>query len=53
VGELPLGDKIEVAAQFLYGYGFVTPFVFEYEKPTINCGTRDLEIALQVNQSGI
>ena len=40
------GNKIQVFAQILYGYGYWGPFALEYEKSTVDCGTFDLERAL-------
>jgi len=40
------GNKIQVFAQILYGYGYWGPFSLEYEKSTVDCGTFDLERAL-------
>jgi hypothetical protein len=40
------GNKIQVFAQILYGYGYWGPFALEYEKSTVDCGIFDLERAL-------
>jgi hypothetical protein len=40
------GNKIQVFAQILYGYGYWGPFALEYEKSIVDCGTFDLERAL-------
>jgi len=48
VGALPIGYKFKLAAQLLYGYGFVTPFAFEYDQTNLNCGSKELESVLEV-----
>lgn len=36
-------NQILVLAQLMYGYGYVTPFAFEYEKTALDCGLFDYE----------
>ena len=45
--DVSTGNKIQVFAQILYGYGYWGPFALEYENSRITCGTYDLERVLQ------
>ena len=40
------GHVLQVIAQFLYGYGYSTPFGFEFINPSVDCGLDDFEAAL-------
>jgi len=40
------GNKIQVFAQILYGYGYWGPFALEYETSRVSCGLSDLERTL-------
>ena len=40
------GNKIQVFAQILYGYGYWGPFALEYETSTVDCGVHNFEDAL-------
>ena len=40
------GNKIQVFAQILYGYGYWGPFALEYEASKVDCGLSDLERTL-------
>ena len=40
------GNKIQVFAQILYGYGYWGPFALEYETSRVDCGLSDLERTL-------
>merc|ERR1719367_841800 len=40
------GNKIQVFAQILYGYGYWGPFALEYETSRVDCGTLDFEATL-------
>jgi len=40
------GNKIQVFAQILYGYGYWGPFALEYENSRVDCGTLDFEATL-------
>ncbi len=40
------GHVLQVIAQFLYGYGYSTPFGFEFVNPKVDCGLADFEAAL-------
>jgi len=40
------GNKIQVFAQILYGYGYWGPFALEYEDSFVDCGSDNLEEAL-------
>ena len=44
--DLGTGDRIQVIAQILYGYGYWAPFAFEFEKARVDCGAHDLEKTL-------
>jgi hypothetical protein len=44
---VPVGQKLQAIAQILYGYGYITPFVFEYENPRLKCSTKDFLAALE------
>ena len=45
--DVSTGNKIQVFAQILYGYGYWGPFALEYENSRISCGQYDLERVLQ------
>ena len=40
------GHAWQVYAQFLYGYGYSTPFGFEFVSPLASCGLKDFEAAI-------
>ena len=40
------GNKIQVFAQILYGYGYWGPFALEYEESSVDCGIPDFEKTL-------
>jgi hypothetical protein len=40
------GHLIQAVAQYLYGYGYSTPFGFEFVSPQVSCGPDDFEAAL-------
>ena len=40
------GNKIQVFAQLLYGYGYWGPFALEYENSRVDCGELDFEATL-------
>ena len=40
------GNKIQVFAQILYGYGYWGPFALEYENSRVDCGALDFEATL-------
>lgn len=40
------GNRIQVFAQILYGYGYWGPFALEYEDSFVDCGNDNLEEAL-------
>ena len=44
---VPVGQKIQALAQILYGYGYITPFAFEYENPRLKCSRSDFLAALE------
>lgn len=44
--DVSTGNKIQVFAQILYGYGYWGPFALEYEDSQLTCGVYDLEDAL-------
>ena len=44
---IPVGNKMQALAQILYGYGYITPFVFEYENPRLKCSRKDFLAALE------
>ena len=39
------GHVLQAIAQALYGYGYSTPFGFEFVSPQVNCGPKDFEAA--------
>ena len=41
------GNKIQVFAQILYGYGYWGPFALEYENSRVDCGVYDLDRVVQ------
>ena len=44
--DVSAGNKIQVFAQILYGYGYWGPFALEYEASNVDCGIYDFENAL-------
>ena len=44
--DVSTGNKIQVFAQILYGYGYWGPFALEYEDSRVHCGQEDLERAV-------
>ncbi len=44
--DVSTGNKIQVFAQILYGYGYWGPFALEYEKSRVDCGLYDLKSVL-------
>lgn len=44
--DVSTGNKIQVFAQILYGYGYWGPFALEYEPSQVTCGKYDLQEAL-------
>ena len=44
--DVSTGNKIQVFAQILYGYGYWGPFALEYEDSRVHCGLEDLERAV-------
>ena len=44
---VPVGPKMQAIAQVLYGYGYVTQFVFDYENPRLKCSRSDFFAALE------
>lgn len=36
------GERLQVTAQALYGYGYWGPFLLEFEEKTLSCGQEDL-----------
>ena len=40
------GHLVQAVAQFLYGYGYSTPFGYEFVSPQVTCGLNDFEAAL-------
>jgi hypothetical protein len=42
VAELTQGQKIQVTAQALYGYGYWGPFLLEFEDKNLECAQPDL-----------
>jgi hypothetical protein len=45
--EVSTGNKIQVFAQILYGYGYWGPFALEYEESRLKCNRYDLEKAVE------
>ena len=41
--DVSTGNKIQVFAQILYGYGYWGPFALEYEASRVDCGLTDVE----------
>jgi hypothetical protein len=41
------GPKLQALSQGVYGYGYVTPFSFEYEANRLSCGIKDFDAALE------
>ncbi len=46
LGEITRGQRTQVAAQVLYGYGYWGPFLLEFEEARLDCNKYDLETAL-------
>ena len=46
LGEISRGQRIQVAAQALYGYGYAAPFLTQLEDVQLDCGASDLDAAL-------
>ena len=44
--DVSTGNKIQVFAQILYGYGYWGPFALEYESSNVDCGLYDFENAI-------
>ena len=45
--QLAAGDKIQVVAQVMYGFGYSRPYMDLYQDPRVSCGLKDYEAALE------
>lgn len=44
--EVSAGNRLQIIAQLMYGYGYWGPFALEYETARVDCNLEDLEKAI-------